>query len=92
MRATIFWRVYDSKNHCPGRALRADINAPEGTSWQGLVELGEIATGLKLSGKGSMGVFEIQTDEGIWSTESGRPLKPRTAVFKTWEQLDQEEP
>lgn len=36
------------------------------------------------------GCFEIQTSLGIWTSPRGR-MNPRTAVFKSWQQLEAEE-
>lgn len=48
------------------------------------------------SGSMRSGVFELQTDEGIWARPDGKKLTRTTrtgqkAVFKTWEELDHEE-
>lgn len=37
------------------------------------------------------GCFELQTDLGIWSSPTDSRLNPRSAIFKTWEQLEAEE-
>jgi hypothetical protein len=42
-------------------------------------------------GSGRAGCVELQTDEGIWSSPTNSRLNPATAIFKTWEELEQEE-
>lgn len=45
-------------------------------------------------GNFNCGVFEVQTDVGIWSNPTGKNLrfaKPANRVFKSWEQLEAEE-
>lgn len=73
------------------------IEVPETAS---LVDILSAAYAAGLS-KGSQrsGVFEVQTDAGIYQhhnpefrERSYGKLDPDKAVFKTWEQLEQEEP
>jgi len=66
------------------RCLTVDSDA---TSLSGLLALAP-------KGSARSGVFEIQTDEGIWSRVDGRQfgrLNKLNATFKTWEQLENNE-
>lgn len=71
-----------------GRVLVFTVEVEAGATVEEILEAGR-AAGLPKGGASS-GVFEIQTDEGIWSVETARVLRPNNAVFKTWEQLDAE--
>lgn len=42
-------------------------------------------------GSSRSGCFEIQNDMGIWSSKTGGRINPKTASFKTWEQIEEEE-
>lgn len=85
MNADIFHRTY---NRVPekGRVLVFTVEVPAGASLEAILEAGR-AAGLPKGGAGS-GVFEVQTDEGIWSTATARVLRPCNATFQTWDQLD----
>jgi hypothetical protein len=37
------------------------------------------------------GCFEVQTDLGVWSSPTGGRMNPRTATFRSWEQLESED-
>lgn len=42
-------------------------------------------------GSARAGCYEVHTDLGIWSSPTRSRLNPRTAVFRSWEQLDAED-
>jgi hypothetical protein len=86
----IFWRTY---NRDPARQTR-----PENVRWIRLelaADLGlpEILTAAIRAGvsKGSSasGIFEVQTDAGIWDRPDGGKLDPpRRARFRTWDEAE----
>lgn len=42
-------------------------------------------------GSARAGCYEVQTDAGVWSSPTRGRLNPRTAIFKTWDQLEAED-
>lgn len=88
MRVDWFHRP-ENKHFSKDRVKVFGFEAPAGSILEQLLAAGYDAGIPKGSHRG--GVFEIQTDEGIWSSPSNSRLLPGAAVFKTWEQLEQEE-
>lgn len=96
MRCTAFFRTF---NRDPERmnTRQVDFTAEPGTPVEELIELAH-AAGASPGARSRAGVFEIQTDEGIWSTPdesklltmSHSGLSDRTA-FKSWEAMEREE-
>lgn len=76
-----------SKATTPAKVF--EVTVPAGTSLPTILATGYGQGIPKGSGRG--GCFELQTDEGIWSSPTNSRLNPSTAIFKTWEQLEQEE-
>lgn len=85
MRADVFHRTY---NRVPekGRVLVFTVEVEAGASLEAILAAAQ-AAGLPKGGASS-GVFEVQTDEGVWATTTARVLRPCNAVFTTWEALD----
>lgn len=67
-----------------------EFEVPAGSGLETILSTGYTRERLP-RGSARGGCFEIQTDEGIWSSPTNSRLNPSTAVFKTWEQLEQEE-
>ncbi len=42
-------------------------------------------------GSARAGCYEVQTDAGVWTSPTRSRLNPKTAVFKTWDDLEAEE-
>jgi len=88
MRVDIFHRTYSKTGN--GRVLEFSIEVPKGATIDQILAAA-FAQGVPKGGSSS-GIFEIQTDEGIWSIGStAKVLRPGNAVFKTWDQLEEEE-
>jgi hypothetical protein len=93
---TAFARTY---NRVPERStvVTASFEAPSNATIEELIELAHDA-GLSRGDRTLAGVFEIQTDTGIWSCpddgkllmRTGAGLSPR-ARFRSWEQIESEE-
>lgn len=89
MRVDAFFRTYN--RHVERRRVVCVVfEAREGAE---LAELLELAHKAGAKGRGSStGIFELQTDEGIWSREDGKPLERRSgklAAFATWAKLEE---
>lgn len=66
------------------------FQVPKGSTLEQILKHGyEVERLPKGSARG--GCFEIQTDEGIWSSPTNSRLNPSTAIFKTWDELEAEE-
>lgn len=79
----------ENKHFSKDRVKVFGFEAPAGSTLEQLLAAGYAVGVPRGSHRG--GVFEIQTDEGIWSSPTDSRLDPKTAVFKTWEQLEKEE-
>jgi hypothetical protein len=94
MLATVFFRT---SNRVPGRgrAVTLSVEVPAGADLQTIL----VAASTKhrvalLSRFGQTGVFEVQTDAGVWAHPDGseRCVLTKGVQFKTWEKLDAESP
>lgn len=83
-KATLFWRTCTGKVNCQEVEVPASLVG----DWRALVDHATRAVGLNLASRKDKGVFEIQLDAGIWCAEGERALRPTTARFLTWEELD----
>lgn len=93
---TAFARTY---NRNPERmtVVTAQFEAPADAKVEELIELAH-ECGLSRGDRTLAGVFELQTDDGIWQCadgskllmRTGRGLSPR-AQFRSWEQVEAEE-
>lgn len=90
--ADVFCRTFNRRGAKFARTREIVVMYPTGATLAQLIELAREA-GASLGGRGRHqgGIFEIQTDEGIWSTADGGKLDVKHGVFKTWEQLEAEE-
>jgi len=90
-RIDIFYRTFNRRPGA-GQVREYFIPAPADTSLANLLEAAHQA-GVPLGGAGRQygGIFELQTDAGIWSTQDGGKLTPRHGTFRTWEEIEQEE-
>lgn len=85
MKAQVFFRRY-SRAYGTGRVVVFDVEVAPGAPCADILAAAR-ALGMG-AGASSSGPFEVQTDEGIWSPSRGRRLNPRTAVFRTWAELE----
>ncbi len=97
MRADVFARSYNRR--APGRVRSLQVEVPAGAGLDVILDAYLAAGGARGNGT-QAGPFEVQTDEGIWSTPGERSLlawnnrRWRPAVqarFATWEQLEEAE-
>jgi hypothetical protein len=89
MRVDWFHRTESTKfyNERPAQAFQVVV--AKGASLAEILAAGYAAGLPKGSARG--GCFELQTDDGIWSSPTGGRMNPKTAIFKTWDELDAEE-
>ena len=66
-----------------------EFDAPADATLQQLLAIAYAARMPK--GSARAGCFEVQTDAGVWSSPTGGRLNPRTATFKSWDELEAEE-
>lgn len=97
MRADIFWRKFNSRRASTGEAL---VEVPEDADLITILKAAYPVTGVHMETRGSRGtgVYEVQTDKGVWQAEDGGALisydtKRGTRVrrqtrFDTWEELE----
>ena len=65
------------------------VELPDNLTWQNGLDFARAHCGIP-KGTNRAGVREIQNDQGVIVAADGRKLRA-TDVFKTWEQLEQEE-
>lgn len=96
MKVTAFFRTF---NRVPERmrTKTVEFTAPVGTAIEDLIEMAH-AAGASRGARTPSGVFEIQTDEGIWSTPDETKLLTTSnsglsdrASFKSWKAMEREE-
>ena len=87
----IFSRTFNRKAGA-GRVVEYGLSVPLGSSLADLLSLAK-AAGIPLGGRGRNygGIFEIQTQAGIWSTVDEGKLDLAHGIFKSWEELEKEE-
>ena len=93
-----FWRAWNrdaSKRNSSSNVRTARFAAPATATISDLLELARAAGAS--CGTAQTGVFEIQTDDGIWQHTGGQKIDVSTTrraanvQFRTWDQLDAEE-
>ncbi len=88
MRADVFYKTYN-RVVSRARTLYVVVEVPE-TATLGEILAAAFAAGCPRGNRGS-GVFEIQTDLGIFDTTTARSLTDRNARYRTWDEIDAEE-
>lgn len=91
MRADFFWRT---QNRVPSRGRECEFTCavPRGTDPALMLVIAGALAPVRLDQRhGPHGVYEIQTDEGIWRAPDGADVRSPRATFKTWEQLEAED-
>lgn len=90
MNAQVFYRTF---NRVAGRsrAQVVDVVVPAAATLQDMVAAAARICGRRLLARsGRTGVFEVQTDAGLWTTpDEGGCVLTQRAQFQTWEQLDE---
>jgi len=88
MNADVFSRTFSSTPGA-GRVREARIQVPA-TATLDQILAAAIAAGMNKGGRGRQqgGIFEVQTDLGIWTTDDGGKLVAGHARFATWEELE----
>jgi hypothetical protein len=100
MRADVFYRKFNSRRESIGEVL---VEVPQGAELELIIrEAGRLLGKALERRSSSTGVFEVQTDEGIWSVPEGsltrwqaareRLVVREGAVFESWEELERREP
>lgn len=98
MRADCFFRTWNrdkAKTMSPANVRIVSVEVEPGEGAEAIIRKAWTAGASK--GNGQTGVFEIQTDKGIWSVAEGGPLLSqsgnlrRGAQFKSWDALESEE-
>jgi hypothetical protein len=81
------WNKNPMKLHATDNSVSVRFEAPTGCALEQLLNLAHKA-GASL-GTWQTGVYEIQTDEGIWALPNGKALrhKMHAAVFTPWEEV-----
>ena len=91
MQADIFFRTF---NKIPERqnVQVVTVDVPHDATVRDMVAAAAAACGKALlSRNGRIGVFEIQTDLGIWDREDEGCVLNGAVRFRSWEQLELEE-
>ena len=90
MLANVFYRAYNRDNAKMMSAANVRDLTLEIEPAAGLDQILEAAYAAGASkGSSRSGVFEVQTDSGIWDREDGGKLAPgRPARFRTWSELE----
>lgn len=91
MNAQVFFRTF---NRVPERGVVqvVDVQVEEQAELRSIIEVAGRACGKALLARsGLVGVFEVQTDAGIWDTAHGGCLLTKAVRFRTWDELDCEE-
>lgn len=88
---TVFWKTYTQRGRGAGRVCDVSFEMPVELQ-DDLEELlaWSYESGASV-GSSRSGIFEIQTDCGIWSSTTCVRITPASHVFKTWDQLEAEE-
>lgn len=97
IKADIFYRTWnrDTEKMASQASVRSvRIEVPEDADLDAIAKLA-YAAGASVGAKGQSGIFEIQTDRGIWARPDGKPLLPggkphRHTSFKSWDELEKE--
>lgn len=92
--AQIFYRTFNRKTGV-GQVCCVTTHVAHGAPVATILAAGCMESGVALLSRyGQIGVYEIQTDEGIWSHpgEAERCVLTKGVEFKTWDQLDREDP
>jgi hypothetical protein len=91
-----FWRLFNSrKKWDKWNIATARFNLPINTSLKEGLEIAK-KNGMPV-GSHQSGCFEVQTDKGIYSRKDkmkidvSTPRRERKVIFKTWDQLEEEE-
>ncbi len=93
-KAQMFYRTFNRKT-AVGVVKVVEAMVAHGAPLKEILAAGCMASGVALLSRyGQIGVFEVQTDEGIWSHpgEAERCVLTKGVEFKTWEQLESEAP
>lgn len=87
MKADFFWRTAGGGRECE---FRCDV--PETATVAEMLAIAGALAPVNLHQRtGRAGVYQIQTDLGIYNAPSvGTDVRSPRTTFKTWEQLDEE--
>ena len=97
INCSLYYRTM-AKSNPNHRVVCFDVLVPEGAhTVEAIIGIGSKERCMALAGRADKGVFEIQTDLGIFSRPADIHLVRRDGtaygdvVFKTWAQMEQEE-
>jgi hypothetical protein len=88
MNVTAFSKTFNAKPS-RGRVIVTDITVAPTAGLEEMIAAAHAAGASKgARGRQGGGVFELQTDDGIWSSDDGGKLDANHASFATWEELE----
>lgn len=92
MNADLFYRSWNG--HTKTKSVKeTSVEVGEEMGFAEILAAATEQTGVQFARRGGLGVFQIQTDAGIWARTDGTEgvLQAHNVTFKSWEQLEAEE-
>lgn len=85
MKADVFYRTWN-RNRAKSRVKVTSVDVPANANLADVLK----ASGAPSGNRTWSGVFEVQTDAGIWARPDGGPFWKGGVTFRSWDQVEAE--
>lgn len=86
MKADVFYRTWN-RDRAKSRVRVVSVEVPADATLDDVIRAARAPRGTRTWS----GVFEVQTDDGVWSRPDEGPLWKGGAVFRSWDQVEEDE-